>query len=540
VNVALLLEVPASITPGAPALVDDGEWSFGELARRIKAVAGRLLALGLARGDRVAVLSTNSRRYVEVLFGAAAAGLAAVPVNCRAKPAELRFVLEDCAAPLVLAEDRYAGLVGDLGPRSPRVEVLDAGFDEAVDAAEPVAEAVDVDEDELALLLYTSGTTSLPKGAMLTHGALSGYVLGRVECADGSPRGRSLLAAPLHHVAAVASVASALYSGSAVVVLPQFDASAWLDAVERHEVTQAFVVPTMLARILAEQERSPRDLSSLELVTYGAAPMPRSVIERALALFPSGVGFSGAYGQTETTSTVTVLGPDDHRLEGSPEEIERKRRRLASVGRPVEDVELRVVGADGEALGPYEVGEVQVRTARAMRGYWHADKRQVPEAVGADGWVRTGDLGFLDEDGYLFLEGRASDVIIRGGENVAPEEVESVLAEYEGVAEVGAVGLPDEEWGEVVGAVLVPRPGFRLDLADLRRFCSERLPAHKRPERLALADELPRTSTGKLLRRELVALLSPASGAEPSAARRAAHGGPGRSTPATTEVGSLG
>lgn len=519
-NAALLVEIPASIVPGADALVDDRVSSYHDLAERIARIAGWLERNGVGAGDRVAIVSTNTRRAIEVLFGALHAGVAVAPLNLRARPDELRFLVEDADARLVLAEPRYLDALAVLDGLPARLVALDDAFDAAADAVEPVAEPASVEEEALAVLLYTSGTTSLPKGAMLSHGALSSYVVSRVECADGTDRGRSLLAAPIHHVAAIASVCSALYAGRAVVTLAQFDADAWLDAVARHRVTQAFVVPTMLARIVAAQERAPRDLSSLELVTYGAAPMPPSVIRRALEVFPPTVGFSGAYGQTETTSTVTVLGPDDHRLTGSPAEVEAKRRRLSSVGRAVEDVEIRVVDPEGRPLGPNEVGDVWVRTGRTMSGYWQRGDRTLPQAVDAEGWVHTGDLGSLDEDGYLFLHGRAGDLIIRGGENVAPEEVEAVLYDHPDVAEAGVVGVEDEEWGQIVAAVVVPRPGHHLDREQLAAYCAERLPAYKRPSRLVVADRLPRTSTGKLLRRELAPLVE----ATPSGTEVTSHG----------------
>jgi acyl-CoA synthetase (AMP-forming)/AMP-acid ligase II len=374
--------------------------------------------------------------------------------------------------------------------------------------AVPVA---DVADDDVAIILYTSGTTSLPKGVMLTHGALGGYVMGRIECADGTDKGRMLLSAPLHHVAAISSLISSLYAGRTVVVLPQFEAGDWLAAVEKHRVTSAFVVPTMLARVISHPDVPNRDLSSLELVTYGAAPMPPSVIRRALELFPESVGFSGAYGQTETTSTVTVLGPDDHRPADGAGDADSARRRLASVGKAVEDVELRVVGESGAVLGAGEVGEVQIRTGRTMTGYWGSSSGATAKALDDQGWVHTGDLGYLDEDGYLFLGGRAGDLIIRGGENISPEDVESTIYEHPDIAEAGVVGIPDEEWGEAVGVAVVPRPGRQLSVDEVLSFCSDRLPGYKRPEHVLILDALPRTSTGKLLRRELVPMFAAGS-----------------------------
>jgi acyl-CoA synthetase (AMP-forming)/AMP-acid ligase II len=234
--------------------------------------------------------------------------------------------------------------------------------------------------------------------------------------------------------------------------------------------------------------------------------MPPAIIRRALEIFPPTVDFSQAYGQTETTSTVTVLGPDDHRLQGTPDEIERKRRRLASVGRAVGDVELRVVGDDGRPLSAGDVGEVQLRSGRQMTGYWGSGSSRTADTLDDEGWIHTGDLGQLDEDGYLFLGGRAGDQIIRGGENIAPEEVEAVLYEHPDVVEAGVVGVADEEWGERVLAAVVRRPESTLDEGSLREFCRDRLAGFKRPDTIVFVEQLPRTSTGKLLRPELAGL----------------------------------
>jgi acyl-CoA synthetase (AMP-forming)/AMP-acid ligase II len=386
---------------------------------------------------------------------------------------------------------------------------FDDDYDTRIGALDPDAVYVaDVEDEDVAIILYTSGTTSLPKGVMLTHGALGGYVMGRVECADGTDKGRALLAAPLHHVAAISSLISSLYAGRTVVILPQFEAGDWLAAVEKHSVTSAFLVPTMLARIIAHPEMGERDLSSLELVTYGAAPMPPSVIRRALELFPQSVGFSGAYGQTETTSTVTILGPEDHRPSGDPADVQAAQRRLASVGRAVDDVELRVVDESGAVLESGEVGEVQIRTGRTMTGYWGSSSAATARALDNEGWIHTGDLGYLDDGGYLFLGGRAGDLIIRGGENISPEDVESTIYEHPDIAEAGVVGIPDEEWGEAVGVAVVPRAGASLSVEDVLSFCTDRLPGYKRPERVLILDTLPRTSTGKLLRRDLVPMFA--------------------------------
>ena len=507
-NLAMLLDIPASIVPDAPALLGPTVETFGELRDAAGRTATLLAGLGVGPGDRVGLFATNSPEYIEALFGASILGAVAVPMNYRARGPELAHLLADSGTKALFTESRYEDLVRESAPEGLPVIYLDGDFAERKGAVENMELVADVDDDDVGIILYTSGTTSLPKGVMLSHGSLSGYVINRTECADGTDRGRSLLSAPLHHIAAVSSVLSSLYGGRPVVLMPQFDAAGWLEEVERHRVTHAFLVPTMLARIVALPDVTKRDVSSLELVTYGAAPMPPSVIRRAIEVFPRTVGFTGAYGQTETTSTVTVLDPEDHRMDGSPEEIERKQRRLASVGKAVGDVELRVIDEEGKPAAAGVVGEVQIRTFRTMSGYWGSNAGATAKTVESDGWLHTGDLGYLDEEGYLFLGGRRGDLIIRGGENISPEDVEAAVYEHPDVAEAGVVGVPDEEWGERVAVAVVPRAGAELTTDILLDFCSARLPGYKRPELVLIVDALPRTSTGKLLRRELLPMFA--------------------------------
>jgi acyl-CoA synthetase (AMP-forming)/AMP-acid ligase II len=509
-NLASLVDIPALIAPQAPAVAGPSPIDYAELRSAVGRGAGLLRSLGVSAGERVGIFATNRVEYLEALFAIASIGAVAVPMNYRARHREVAHLLSDSGSRVLLTESRYVELIEGCRPAHvDHVIVFDHedGWTGRAAEADELDEIAGVDDRDLSVLLYTSGTTSLPKGVMLTHGALTDYVMGRAEPADGADHGRMLLAAPLYHVAGLTSMLGALYSGRTVVILAQFDVDKWLDLVARERVTHAFLVPTMLARLLEHPGLPARDLSSLESITYGAAPMPPAIIRRALELFPPTVGFSQAYGQTETTSTVTVLGPEDHRLEGSDVEIARKLRRLASVGRPVDDVELRVVDPDGAVVGPGEVGQVQLRSGRQMTGYWGSGSSRTAETIDHAGWIHTGDLGRLDEDGYLFLDGRAGDQIIRGGENIAPEEVEAILYDHPDVAEAGVVGVPDEAWGERVLAAVVRRPGSDLDDVALREFCRDRLAGFKRPDAFVFLERLPRTSTGKLLRRDLPALV---------------------------------
>jgi acyl-CoA synthetase (AMP-forming)/AMP-acid ligase II len=281
--------------------------------------------------------------------------------------------------------------------------------------------------------------------------------------------------------------------------MPQFDAKTWLDLVSREHVTHAFVVPTMMKQIIDEPAFATTDLSSLTNLAYGGAAMPVQVIRRAIEVFPKRVGFVNAYGQTETTSSLTVLGPDDHRIEGTPEQVELKLKRLNSIGKPLPDVEIRVRDEDGKFLPHGQVGEIIIRTPRIMKGYAGRDD----DARLPDGWRATGDLGWLDDDGYVFFAGRKDDMIIRGGENIAPAEIETVLMSHPAVDECAVVGVPSVEWGQIVKAFVVRRKDAKVTDAELAEFCRSRLASFKRPERIEFIDALPKNPLGKILRKDL-------------------------------------
>ncbi len=508
VNVAMLLDLPSMICFDQTAVIDvDGtEVSYGDLRAAVAQAEGLLASLGVTAGDRVGILGTNRVAFLEVLFGALSLGATVVPMNYRAGKDEAAHLIADSGTKVLVTESRYVSMVESVRPASlEHVLLFDGDYPERRNAAEPVEDIEDVEDDALCTLLYTSGTTSLPKGVMLKNGAITGYIMGTNECADGEDHGRMLLAAPLYHVAGLTSTLIALFSGRVVVMLPQFETAAWLGAVQQHRITHAFLVPTMVARLLDDPALADADLSSLEAVTYGAAPMPPSVIRRAIDVFPRTVSFSQSYGQTETTATVAVLDPDDHRIwEGSPAEQEAKMRRLRSVGKVLDDVEIQICDEDGNPVGPNTPGEVWLRTFRAMDGYW-GNQEKTRVTVDGSGWVHTGDLGFLDEDDYLFLSGRHGDMIIRGGENIAPDEVEAVLYEHPDVIEAAVVGVPDETWGERVIAAVVLRPGVGTDA--VASYVRDHLASFKRPEEILVFEELPRTSTGKLVRRDLLPLV---------------------------------
>jgi acyl-CoA synthetase (AMP-forming)/AMP-acid ligase II len=506
-NIAEVLTIPASMFPEARILTFQGRnFSYAEFAGLVARFANVLAGLGLKRGERVALLDTNSPQVLAAMLGVAAGGGIGVPLNFRARPAEIVGMLKSAEPRFLLYGDRYEGLVKGIVGNAGAIEALALSSDaNAADSLEARAESagsfapIEPDEEDLALLMFTSGSTAAPKAVMMAHRDLASYVFETTDPADGSGDRATLLAAPLYHIAGLTTALKALFAGIRIIMMGQFDAPEWLRNVERERVTQAFVVPTMLRQILDCPEFLATDLESLQLLSYGGAPMSPVLIRRAIESFPTSTGFVNSFGQTETTATVTMLGPEDHRLTGTEDEIRLKLRRLGSIGRPLSDVEIAILGEDGP-LPAGEVGEIAIRTNRMTRGYYgDSGKTQSRSSH----WLRTRDLGWQDEDGYVFLAGRASDMIIRGGENIAPQEVENIIEAFPGVADVAVFGLPDEEWGERVAAAIVTVEGAALSCSALAERCRDALAGYKRPQEIFIVDAIPRNAMGKVLRQEL-------------------------------------
>ena len=378
-NTANFVGLPAQMFPDQEILVfGERRLTYGELWEQVRRLGNALRALGVRRGDRVGVLQTNSEQYVTAYYATAAIGAVFVPLNYRAKPPELEYMIETAGIAVLLVGGRYLALIDELRPRlstvrtfvtldTPRADL--PALQALIDAASEEFDEEPIDDDDVSILMYTSGTTSLPKGVMLRFNDFTAYVVGNTDMADGTPRGTALLSAPLYHIAGATNIMTSLWTGRKLVLLPQFDPTAWLEAVAREQVTHAFVVPTMMKQLIDHPDFARYDLSSLQNLSYGGAAMPFPVIRRAIELFPPSTGFVNAFGQTETTSTLTVLGPDDHRLDGTPEEVERNLKRLVSIGRPLPDVQVKVVDDDGNELPTGAVGELWVFTPRTMKGY---------------------------------------------------------------------------------------------------------------------------------------------------------------------------
>jgi long-chain acyl-CoA synthetase len=509
-NTANFLSIPATMFADQEILVyGQHRRSYGELLSRVRRLAASMRQAGVGRGEVVAALQTNSDAYIETYYAAATAGAVFVPLNYRAKPPELEYAIATAQTKMIFVGDRYADVFSQLTPKMPSIKNVVAyetarpgwlRYEELLANSEEIEDA-EVEETDVSILMYTSGTTSLPKGVLLTHGDFTAYVTNTTELADGSDRGTALVAVPFYHIAGTAQMMTTMWSGRRLVILPQFQAKEWLETVERERVTHAMVVPTMLKQIIDHPDLDASNLSTLTNLSYGGAQMPLPVIRRAIERLPKTIGFVNAYGQTETTSTLTILGPDDHRLTGPREEVEKKVRRLASIGKPLPDVEFRVVDDDGKPLPAGEVGEIVIRTARIMKGYASESGAAMSQLEG--GWLRTRDMGWVDEDGYIYLAGRKDDMIIRGGENIAPAEIEAVLQSHPEVEEVAVFGVPSEEWGQIVAAAVVPKRTGALTAEDLVSFCKERLASFKKPEKIVFLPELPRNPLGKVLKKDL-------------------------------------
>jgi acyl-CoA synthetase (AMP-forming)/AMP-acid ligase II len=490
-NLAMILDMVADGMPGRVLIGDRTTGLTGaDLAARALAGADHLAATG---ARRLVYLGPNGQAFPVALFAAALAGVPFLPVNYRLGEQQLADVMSRQDAPLVVTD------TPERVPGAATIALDD--FLALLTVSTGSSAAAGVDPDSVAVLLMTSGTTAAPKSAVLRHRNLTAYLFGSVEFASVADTDATLVSVPPYHIAAVANALSNLYSGRRVVYLDQFTAAGWLDTVEQQQITHAMVVPTMLARIVTElRSRGGQGPDCLRSISYGGAKIAPEVIEEALGLFP-GTGFVNAYGLTETASSIAVLGPDDHR-EAAASPDPAVRARLGSVGRPLPSVEIEVHDDDGRACAAGVVGDIVVRGPQVAGEYLEAGS-----LLRADGWFPTRDRGYLDEAGYLFVRGRADDTIIRGGENIAPAEIEDVLCAHPAVAECVVAGVPDVEWGQRIGAFVIPRPGADVDAEQLQAWVRERLRGSKTPEQVLFVDEFPTTPTGKVVRRDLVALL---------------------------------
>ena len=448
--------------------------TYSELNYMSKSVASLV-----KNNEKIGFLSENNLLMPAALFGAAIAGVEFVPLNYRLSEEQLNMQLKRIS-PAILFTDQD---IKCKGIKTIGITTL---------ALDNKAELDNYSDDEaVAVELFTSGTTGEPKSAVLKHKNLMAYILGTVEFMSAGAEESVLLSVPPYHIAGIAAVLSSSYSGRKIVQLPNFSAEAWMRLVIKEKITNAFLVPTMLKRIVEKFDDN-LSLPSLKNVAYGGGKMPRSVIERAMKLLPH-VNFTNAYGLTETSATICMLGPEDHRSAFNSSDALIKRR-LSSAGRPIPSIELIIKNDEGNICLPEELGNVWVRGEQVSGEY-----KGIGSKLDSEGWFPTKDRGFLDSDGYLFIDGRADDVIVRGGENISPGEIEDVVRTHPNVEDVAAVAVKDIEWGEAVGLVIVASSPIEDD--EIIKLVRTKLRSSRVPSIIKYMDELPYNETGKLLRR---------------------------------------
>lgn len=488
-NVALFLQMATEACPDRTAISYAGKhYTYQEIYAAAKRAAAKFSAAGC---QYVSLLDESSPVVPVAFMGAAIAGIPYVPINYRLSQEQLDPLFQRIdPAYLILGPDQGSYNFDNwvIETSSEFMDAVFSGGDVDVDAHE--------DPSAVAVQLFTSGTTGTPKAATLRHEHLVSYILGSVEFMGAAEEDATLVCVPPYHIAGISAMMSNLYACRRVVLLPAFDPGEWLRLCADDGVTSAFVVPTMMTRIIEELDRSGMEagaITSLQSIAYGGGKMPMPIIERALQLFPQ-VSFTNAYGLTETSSTVALLDPDDHRTALAHED-EAVRARLGSVGKALPSVEIEIRDEDGKVVAPGESGEIYVRGPQVSGEY---EQRSV---LDSEGWFPTRDAGYLDADGYLFLSGRADDVIVRGGENISPGEIEDLLHQHPAIADVAAVGMPSEEWGEAVALAVVAAPGQKLAEDEIRSHIREHLRSSRVPQVIRYSDELPYNETGKLLRR---------------------------------------
>ncbi|MET0969514.1 MAG: fatty acid--CoA ligase [Tardiphaga sp.] len=496
----------ASTRGASTALLFEGRsTNYAALDRHASQVANALIALGVGPRERIAYLGKNSDLFLELLTGAVKAQVVTAPVNWRLAGPEIAVIIDDARASVLFVGPKFINLVRGLLPQLPSVQTIltmEGGAPDWPDFAAWRDAQSDRDPqrplttDDVAMQLYTSGTTGRPKGAMLSHRNFL-TLLRIADTADNpdwnvwTERDVSLVAMPMFHIGGIGWAVFGLYHGARSVIAREFDPTKVLDEFERHGISKLFLVPAAMQFIVRQPRAREMDFSRLRYILYGASPIPAALLRECISVF--GCGFVQMYGMTETTGTIVVLAPEDH-VEG--------RDCMRSAGRALPGVEIAILDGAGQPLPPGEVGEIATRSSSNMVGYWNMPEATV-RTLDGDNWLRTGDAGYLDGDGYLYIHDRIKDMIISGGENIYPAEVESAICDHPDVAEVAVIGVPDETWGEAVKAVVALKPGRHVDAAELIGFARERIATFKSPKSIDFIPALPRNASGKILRRQL-------------------------------------
>lgn len=504
-TVGHIMDKNSMFYPKKPATIyGDKRISYSEINTRINKFANALTKLGVKKGDRVAVLLFNSDLYPQINFALAKKGAVGVPLNYRLKGKEIGYIVNNSEPVVFITEKAFLDLVSGISSGLPSVrhyiatDTEEAGvlnFEKLVAPELPSFETVDVNENDLLFINYTSGTTGLPKGAMITHRNVLADATARAISFHYQEDDRVLIATPIFHAAAGLGLMSCFLFGATAVILRDFIPAQFLETIERERITAGGGVPAQVIFCLEDPSIGKFDYSSLRYWIYGAAPMPVDRIKAAMEAFKC--KFLQGFGQTESTSFLTVLSAEDHSIEDQ----ELLTKRLTSCGRGAINIDVRVVDDNDHPVASGEVGEIVARSASVMKGYWK-NPNATAETL-RNGWLHTGDLATMDEEGYIYICDRKKDMIISGAENIYPMEIENAISSHPGVLEVAVIGVPDPKWGEAVKAIVVPRPGVSLSEQEIIQYCAENIAGYKKPKSVEFLEALPRNATGKVLKFEL-------------------------------------
>ncbi|MBM4763325.1 long-chain-fatty-acid--CoA ligase [Bacillus sp. B15-48] len=482
---------------------EEARFTFKKSNERMLRLANSLLKLGIQKGDRIAIMQTNGYQYLETMLACAHIGAVFVSINYRLRPDEIEYLINDSGATVFFVGKRYVPIIDSIRTKIPHVKtyicfeqssVSMLDYEDLVKQGIPKEVRVEgLDSHSILKIQYSSGTTGFPKGAMITHEAAMARLTSNVFNLL-KPGDKLYSAGTMFHIAGFGYNFTAWINGATVYTLKQFEKKTVADLIEKEKLTCCFLVPSMLNFILNLPDIDRYDLSSLKYIGYGSAPMPLSLLKKSMDKFDC--QFFNMFGASET-GTTTCLIPEDHKISGSTQELSR----LNSVGKALPYTDIRVVNEDGEDIAPGEVGEIIIKSATNMIGYWNKPEETAETVI--DGWLHIGDMVTVDEDGYYYVVDRKKDMIIRGGENIYPVEIENVLYQHPAILEASVFGTPDEAWGENVKAVVVLKPDCVIDSAELIAYCKTKLASYKCPASVEFTDQLPRNGMGKVLKREL-------------------------------------
>lgn len=492
----------AKLYPNKVGIVyGDRRLTYQELNLRVNRLISAMYARGIGKGDRVAILSKNCPEYMEAYGLAEKGGIILVPLNWRLVARELKFMLADSGAKAIIVSQEYLQTINSIRQELPEMKIYISlespaqgyeGYEDLMAKGSPGEPSIYIDPEDVAYIIYSSGTTGLPKGIMLTHAGQLDCAISQLTELRSGQHSVSLTVIPLFHSGGKSSTLSHFFRGCTLVFIKEFDTREVLEAIQREKVTVTQMVPSMVAFLLDYPDFAQYNLSSLQTIFYVGAPMPLGLLKRAIQAF--GPVFCQGYGLTESGPLATFFCREDHITEGDSKVLER----LKSCGKPALICEVRVVNEHGQDVKPGEVGEIAVKNRRLMKGYWNQ-----PEKTGdtlRNGWLYTGDMATVDEEGYLYIVDRKADLIISGGENIYPREIEEVLYTHPAVLEAAVIGVPDDKWGETVKAFISLKQGTTVSETEIIDFCKQNLASYKKPKSVEFLSEIPKNASGKILK----------------------------------------